>query len=176
MSEWKNGDLALVQVVGQPGPERAAWIESPGGPEWVPLNRSRPLGRLWVANGRVTALHRLAVIDPEDGYEVTRLTKLIRGEWGQWKPRDHAPTGLDIQDALLEFANPTPRPAEPTNVGAVVRDRGGLLWALTDATGFEDEPLWERLTGNTEVTHFQTRDWSELDIPHDGIVFEGVEP
>jgi len=76
----------------------------------------------------------LVVIDPEDREQVERV-------WQAW--RDHAPDHRLAQDnlqAALRSLIAPPKPPEPTGLGAVVEDEGGVRWVRNPYAG---APEWD---------------------------------
>lgn len=124
--EFKPGDVAMAQN------EHGVWDRA--------ILQVHPLGERWVygvahATRSVdwADVRPLAVIDPEDPEQVERLLNLYAAQWTHL-PRsecdfDSTPT---MQAALREFASP--KPPEPTGLGAVVESADGRQWvrALPD--------------------------------------------
>lgn len=80
-----------------------------------------------------TFCQSVVVISPEDREQVERLAEVMN--YAGWKPSVET-----MQDALREFANPTPpKPDEPTGLGAVVEDVAGHRWILVFQKG-----MWQR--------------------------------
>ena len=146
--EWKPGDVAMVNDCTRPdAPWKAATCKEaaiPGQHEavWI-LHDSG--AKVW---GSVSTARPLVVIDPEDREQVERLIGAVH----HVDPDGIEPHDIDeMQAALREFANPTPRIEEPTNLYAVVRDAnnnewchvGGQVWRSLSSTGqFMVEKHW----------------------------------
>lgn len=120
MSAWKPGDVALILVGGT---EHVALRDSDEA--WL-IGDSLAYRVLRDSETRlptVSVIRPLVVIDPESN-DVERLQDLF------WQNQHHS--GLAMQAALREFANPTPpKPDEPQGLGAVVRDAQNELWIRT---------------------------------------------
>lgn len=118
--EWKPGDVAEIRWPMTTGAEKESGIF---------VNDQ----------GHGVTLRRLAIIDPEDAEQVSRLAHLI------WPPGGPL-TQNRLSDALREFANPTPpKPDEPTGLGAVVEDAEGNRWVRDEAASVETTPRsWYR--------------------------------
>lgn len=109
--EWKPGDLA---------------VESSG------LRAMRTTTGWAYKDGSIGGLHQdhysarpLVVIDPEDAEQVGRLQVHLLGR--------RTYSIAQMQDALREFAAPTPpKPEEPLGLGAVVEDYDGHHWVKVD--------------------------------------------
>ena len=111
--EWKPDDLADINGSRAMRNKRNdGWIWSDGrnSPDSFTAPGARPL----------------VVIDPEDHEQVERLDHALQKVSGE---ATFSATSRFLQDALREFANPTPpKPEEPTGLGAVVEDVDGHLW------------------------------------------------
>jgi hypothetical protein len=102
----------------------------------------------------------LVVIDPEDDNDdVSRLWRLLPNRL----------VSIDqLQDALREFADPTPpKPDEPMGKYAVVEDTDGVEWVRIDPAGFG----WQRL-GDPSTEHNAYASWDGFDAVR--VLSEGV--
>lgn len=105
----------------------------------------------------------VVVIDFEDEHTLRQIGDLLVGtdrgyDEDSW---------LDLRDALRKFANP--KPAEPTGLGALVRDDEGDLWQR----GSDDLYPWGRLTRKTADGHKSWRD-AYKHIATVEVIFPGV--
>jgi hypothetical protein len=125
--DWKPGDVAMVRL--DPRTEiRVFW----NGQHWQ--------GVKGVFYDLHVSARPLVVIDPDDAEAVERLcASFLMGDEGT-----SIGNVTDLQAALREFANPTPpKPAEPTELGAVVEDAsqvefvhlGSGLWVYGTTDG-----------------------------------------
>ena len=169
--EWQPGDVALVRN------QWGVWNVA------ICSLRTGVLGWVWkygVADDydRVDDPDRtarpLVVIDPEDAEQVERLLASLMTQWPK------VVVGLPVDDrdalnqiylvaikqALREFANPkSPKPDEPTGLGAVVRDAGGRRWVRALAP-LDSVAPWKR----DDCGHWG--DWSGIDAVE--VLSEGV--
>lgn len=132
--EWKPGDVALVTIDGKERPV----VRSEGGHKWIvePEPSSRRV---------IESVRPLVVIDPEDRQQVAQLVKMFNHTDG---PVLGAVFTDRLQAALREFANPTPKPAEPTGLGAVIEDAEGKRWTRYDER--DPQPWWRTGTGDPD--------------------------
>lgn len=107
MSDWKPGDVALL-----PNGQRAV-VTKRGNLVYGEESFAKPQS----INGK--GARRLLVIDPEDRESVERLAG-GEGRVNVWW----------LQERLREYANPTPKLAEPTDPAARVTDRRENIWRL----------------------------------------------
>ena len=99
----------------------------------------------------VVVRRRLAVIDPHDSPAVERLQDLYIVAEAKGL------SGLSMQAALTEYANPTPpKPDEPQQLGAAVVGRNGDTWQRTFECGVTDRNPW--CSGNMH------RAWEDIDV------------
>lgn len=159
--EWKPGDVGvsadgerfIVNCRGAcfwPGDSGGDWSDLSGEPH----STDRPL----------------VIIDPEDREQVDRLADLFRAAYRD-TPDECDKTWHAMQAALREFAAPKPpKPEEPTDLGAVVRDDEGDLWQRDDWSGAYP---WIRLTNVTGDSRKSGRDAYRY-IPVHKVEFEGV--
>jgi len=122
----------------------------------------------WVCrHGEDTAesVRPLVVIDLEDGSSARRLTDLFyEAQGGDRDPHHYG----RMQQALREFANPTPpKPEEPTGLGAVVEDAEGAIWIHVYA---EECRLWAKGGEVSLLGHWR----SYADINAVRVLSEGV--
>lgn len=131
--EWQPGDVAMVTYRLGECTETNLCAKTDKG--WDCLAP----GVGFLMHGDVYEARPLVVIDPEDAKQVERLAQLVPDcgdpvnhcdpkqclSLGCWTDR--------VQQALREFANPkSPKPDEPTGLGAVVRDAAGEVWVRAD--------------------------------------------
>lgn len=138
MSEWEPGDMAMVTwYAHDKSVERAMWSGSGwlGGPTGI------------IPQSMVADARPLVVIDPEDMEQVQRLT-------GDIPLADQD----DVQQALREFASPSPR-VEPERY-SVIEDADGIEWVKADEVGF----CWQRL-GQPSSEHNAYSPWMSLRHP-----------
>jgi len=155
--EWKPGDVAISKghVI-----FRAELVT--GEPRWH--DKFGVLGRddTWPTTPQIRPL---VVIDPEDREQVERLTHVFYEVRGLGSPALAPDRVTNMQAALREFADPKPpKPAEPTGLGAVVEDTGGVLWVRAGKS--YTDPNW-RVCGGSEWIRY-------ADIPAVRVLSEGV--
>jgi hypothetical protein len=117
VSAWKPGDVAMVTAEWKRGETSAAKAKKviDG---WERLDNDS-----YARAGDTLAARPLVVIDPDDMAAVERLQDCyIAAE-------NKGLSGLSMQAALREFANPQP-PTEPTDPRARVEDRRENIWRL----------------------------------------------
>lgn len=113
--------------------------------------------------------HGLVVIDPEDREQVERLDALIDAElWSKNSPKWAGPADV-LQQALREFAAPTPpKPDEPTGRYAVVEDGEDGEWCRIDqANGY----VWQLLGQPSGACRYAM--WHQIDAVR--VLSEGVQ-
>ena len=142
--------LYVATVNGEPG----AVVYGPmGNGQMVRLGAPwRSDGRVqYLASGSIADVRPLVVLDPESDEDCRRLADALND-------MDGAPAWLTQGAAALLRALADPKPAEPTGLGAVVRDGRGDKWVLIDVTGPDVEPVrqWRTWWGN--------RPWHEIDV------------
>lgn len=121
---------------------------------------------------------RLVIVDPENREQVERLLsailvhqprELVTGDRNVWNGQF-----VDaLTAALREFASPTPKPEEPTGLGAVVEDEKGQRWLRWWTPGHGKHPSqgrpWQCSNGGGS-------DRAYADITAARVLSEGVAP
>lgn len=135
--EWKPGDVALVSS--WRGTEQFGIRVRPRTQEdpltWCVLDSSNDTRGL--SDDEVTRARPLAVIDPENENQISRLVDLVLAHGYTFDRSGTTPS--DLAAALREFADPKPvKPDEPQGLGAVVEDADGERWTHADCDG----PTW----------------------------------
>lgn len=170
--EWKPGDMALVDCVGED--RLCSWATEchkdvhPREPHWHVARSHTYIDD----DGRAT--RPLVVIDPEDREQVERLVAPLR-ERGASVGRIPAPDGridwdaelvAGVQAALRSLVTP-PKPDEPQGRYAVVEDNKALEWVRADVSGLYQ---WHSIEG--AASHW--KGWNEINVVR--ILSEGVQP
>lgn len=102
------------------------------------------------------------VIDPDDREAVERLHDALLGDYANLF------TPIATADAIRSLLDP--EPDEPKGLGAVVKDREGLVWVRVNG----HLGTWRRARGLGAAHRWS--DWTDLDIPdEDHILSPGVE-
>jgi hypothetical protein len=143
--EWKPGDVAMIEV----GCHANRHVGVFTGAGW------RYGDERWVADDAaiVTVVRPLVVIDPEDREAVERLVHVFSGQ-RDWYADTVRQRSDAMQDALREFANPTPpKPDEPQGLGAVVQREDGIRWV-------RGERGWTNLDAQGRFLNWSN--WSEV--------------
>ncbi|MGZ4519730.1 MAG: hypothetical protein ACXVXW_04845 [Mycobacteriaceae bacterium] len=137
--EWKPGDVALVKV-------KKSWHRAIRDQvAWVVITDDSGVDHLETCAGVDYEARPLVVIDPKEHAYCERLMQAMR------EPIESTlRVSLDDQvverltdhvcNAILSLL-PTPKPDEPTGLGAVVEDADGVLWVrVTAAVGCPNDP------------------------------------
>lgn len=165
--EWTPGDVAVVQ--NEYGVWNTAIYVVGLGWQYGVSQSTAPLD---------APTRPLVVIDPEDRDRVERFVVDLEADWGfcgyELDPevaREPLPDVVEeFQRAFREFANPTtPKPNEPTGLGAVVEDAEGLWWVRTCA----DPYPWAH-AGADEVGDRYTDAGTYADLSVVRVLSEGV--
>ena len=133
-ADWKSGDAALIEV----GCHANRHVGMYAGGGW----HYRDNNSKWVSDDPaiVTIIRPLVVIDAEDREQVERLRDLMDTAWSE-QTSDHGfvpiaqgkgQRGNALQAALRKFANPKPKPPEPTVGGSQVRESDGTVWTRVE--------------------------------------------
>lgn len=181
--KWKPGDVAMVKN------EYGVWNQCIrtllAGQGWV----WRPgCADVFYLDEVVQDARRLVVIDPDDREQVERLAKALHssevgeGKAAPWEnqfPSWRSDRIENAQQALREFANPTPpKPEEPTALGAVVEDAEGRRYVVNYV--FDDGsvrwygPDWKR--GDDCYHHPNWRDLAAVRVLSEGVPVKEVQP
>lgn len=114
-------------------------------------------GLYYMDDPGVRDLRPLVVLDPESAEDIREFALAYR----------EAPTVSGsffdtVQGALRALADP--KPAEPTGLGAVVRDRKGATYVRVAVhfDGWAAGEMWRRVGG--EVNADKRRAWSDIDV------------
>lgn len=158
MNEFKSGDVVVHPKYGRGIVQGSGW--------WVGFVSHE------IALTAVAAdLRHLVVIDPEDREQVERFAETHHlavgfARWNNLHPNTQRDR-IDIMQATLRgFAEPeTPKPEEPTGLGAVVEDADGLQWVR-----IESPPGWWWWRNSNG----ETRWWPDIDAVRS--LSEGVQP
>lgn len=157
--DWKPGDVAMVRSRKYPDeiPDEPRILGGADGARW------------WGTTGFLRdedaeIVRPLVVIDPEDREQVERL--LHRYHSWKWTADIANASITDMQDALREFANPTPpKPDEPRGLYAVVEDDRAVEWVRANRSGVAP---WKCLTNDRWF------DYEDISVVH--VLSEGVTP
>ena len=129
MSVWQPGDLAMVSADGRGGQHRLAR-------RGTTIVTNRPCW--WFLDTRtfteVADVHAVALVDVEDREQVERLIDAIN-TYAHTDCESGSCRIDQTQAALRDYANPTPKPDEPTGLGAVVEGAKGQRWIRVEPDG-----------------------------------------
>lgn len=164
MNEYQPHELGMVAMVkNQHGVwNRAILTLTAGGYAWRP-------GCADTFYHPNLEVRPLAVIDPEDEAQVQRLHDVFEAKWLVEHPRAHSAYSCNsgtcrtdvFQAAFREFASPTPPIEEPLDIGSVIADQDGRLWARV-ATGDPGGPWWTREGDGPDDSMSYPHHWGDL--------------
>lgn len=144
--------LYVATVRGEEGTR--LWCDGKAGLPYLALEG--PAVNVWHGENEAADLRPLVVLDPESDEDCRRLADFLA-----WDDVTGS-VATQVRAALRALADP--KPAEPTGLGAVVRDRKGATYVRVAVhfDGWAAGEMWRRVGG--EVNADKRRAWSDIDV------------